>query len=517
MQTTLLATGLSAKKVLFPALVFVLGFWNIFYSVARLKGQEPADTNVNRPSHHVEDLQKQRLRPTRPVNSKGRQQRVLSKHHSPDKPFLVVHVGPIHTMAGELEEELSELAASLGEDKFALAEERTRASFTSYECHKQLHELRKKFTREQSRGEFGDMDLSTYLSSNCDCWNHALQLLEHHRIKGESLIMIDDSLAGRIFHFDGLWMSAMDLIAIEETLASDWNIEIVVGYRRFAEWLPLAVETNSRQRHRELQAHEKHHNMVVNDDSPLPTPLFPDIVSAAQNGVLLGVNATHTKEVMDRMSFRKDGESKIPVTVFNTHQDHRLAKAFACDILWSAKKTCQAASALPPTRQLLHTDPVQLSDFYEFMVADAYKHTAYRIHEFSTQVAAIAMKYHQEEVLGLVASDLPMECPSKHALQQLLDISLSRERDILPHSAQEQEHQQSFWEMANDPQRLCKVSWKLIMRQSKWRLYIRQLPHKVPKELLPHDATHHHNEAPKANIKHGKFKGRITIKRMLHS
>jgi uncharacterized protein Usg len=207
------------------------------------------------------------------------------------------------------------------------------------------------------------------------------------------------------------------------------------------------------------------------------------------------------------------------VTVLNVHEDGPMAKTFTCHVLWYATKACQASTRLPPLTLLKHNDPVQLEDFYDFLVADAYKHSAYRIFDFSPQVAAIAVRHYQEDVFGLTAADLPMECPSRPALQRLLQLSLSRERDLLPHFAvaRRDEHTRTFWEQTNDhPQRLCNVSWKLIMRNSRWRMYIRELPHGVPRELLPHDVTHSNNEAPKAIVHNGKYKGRITVKRIQH-
>jgi hypothetical protein len=313
---------------------------------------------------------------------------------------------------------------------------------------------------------------------------------------------------------------------MEETLSSGWNVEIVVGYRRFSEWLPLAVETNSRRRHREERDLQRDHTMVIHDDHPIAPALFPDIISSVENGILLGVDAPHTREMVDRISFRSSqnhGPAKIPVTILNVHDDDEgpLAKAFACHVLWHAPTACKAAARLPPPTLLKRQDPVQLEDFYDFLAGEAYKHSAYRIHDFTKQVAAIAIRHYQEDVFGLPAADLPMDCPSRPAMQRLLQLSLSREREISPHfaAARRDEHTRTFWEtFANHaPQRLCTVSWKLLMRDSRWRMYLRELPHGVPKELLPHDVTHHNNEAPKAMIHNGVYKGRIIVKRVQHN
>jgi hypothetical protein len=155
---SLLATGVSFQKVIVPLLVLLWGTWNIVYSVARLDGSEslhqqhqPAD--ANQPADHRE-MARPFLRPPPPASTKtttrsaNKPQRVWNKHHQPGNPFLVIHVGPIHTLAPELHQQLTQhLSSELHADGFVVADEHTTAALTSYACHKELHEVRKKFQK----------------------------------------------------------------------------------------------------------------------------------------------------------------------------------------------------------------------------------------------------------------------------------------------------------------------------------------------------------------------------------
>ena len=447
-----------------------------------------------------------------PTASKRRTE-TIETFHKKENPTLLIHVGPTHTHANELKDDLRAISLDLARDKIVLADRTSEKVLTNLECHKSLHQARREFAKKQEAGKLPQnaSNLKDYLVATVPCWKHANVVLDLHKERGESLIIVDEQLSKRNFDFEDLWLAPLDLIALE-TLSEDWNIELVVGYRRFSEWLPDVVEEYSQKRH------------MLNDASwKPPEPMFPDIVKGVGQGSLARINATYTNTLVDRYSYRKTGVAKIPVTVLNVHAAGSLGKTLACTILRAAKQACGAAKT---HRSLLAHNkdqpqglpPAQLSDFYGLIVSDAGKRSAYRKKAASPEVAEIAVKYYQETVLGKSAKDLPMACPQKGELRGLLQQSLEYEKKLLPGFAQKsrEEHKKSFWAASKaSPQRLCQVDMRKILHTKDWRLYLRKIPSKVPKALLPRNFVQQQlqKHKNKSVIRGGKFLGMITTLR----
>jgi hypothetical protein len=505
---SMIATGMSAKRMISLPLIIIFGVWNIIYSVNQHSSPIGLSTTItvgpDEIHHHAKHegeafqqyIQEQQLQPE---NLQG-STREIHRLHKEGNPSLIFHVGPAHTFASELQAELTRLSSDLAADNYTLA---FNSSFlTDFECHKQLNIARKNYdVMKKKKGKAGGRTLKQYISKEVQCWSEALKVLESHRAKGESIIVSDESLSNRWYRFEGISLAPVDWIALQETVGALWNIEIVVGYRRYDEWLPEAVRAASQARYQEL-LHEAKPPKPQKEDRVIK-PLFPDLVqsAAADGGVMVGssVNATYTNTMLERYLYRSSGKSKIPVTLLNVHTHKSVGSTFVCNVLYAASTACQASqvrsvAAKDATKaaalalKKARATPVQDQDFYEFLVAYATDHSMYRTKHISKQGAIIAARYHQEVVLNKTAADFPLKCPSKDGLQQLLDVSLKHERNLQPVFARshdgEDEHRRHFADSAKGDKMLCSIDIKKVLRIREWRNFFHDLPKGVPGELL---------------------------------
>lgn len=418
--------------------------------------------------------------------------RKLHQLHKEGNPFLIFHVGPAHTFAAKLQLELTLLSSELATDKYTLMLNST--ILTDSECHKSLNLARRKYY-DQNKRKTGGKPLKQHLSEVA-CWNRALEVLKSYRAKGESVIVSDESLSNRFNHFEGLGLAPMDWIALEETVGDVWNIEIVVAYRRYVEWLPDALRADSESRYERRLQQDK--DSKLKREETVVSPLFPDLVKFAEaNGGVVGnsVNATYTSTLLERYLYRQNGKPKIPVTLLNVNDDSRnIGSNFVCDILYSSATACTASTTrrldAPMTPKearerlklikIMRNTPVQIHDFYDFVVAYAKEKALYPTDIVSKQEALLAIRYYQEEVLNRTIATMPLKCPKKKVYQQFLDVSLKHEQNLLPHYARshdgDEEHRRKFWELTSTYTMLCMIDVTTVLRDRPFLKLLRELP-----------------------------------------
>jgi hypothetical protein len=543
----------ATKRALALPLILAAAVSNVLYGVY-LSFSPSLSAKSSTTTAGIHDIQQQRLHRANAIKQFAQEQesqdqsgqRKLHLQHKQGYPSLVIHVGPHHTQAEELQSELTALRSELDSDKYFLLLGNTTlgSQLTDIACHRELTLARRKYGVKRKKGAIkSKVTLKEYLSTQVPCWKRVLEALDEHRTKGHSLVISDESISSRWYHsFDGLDLTPMDWIAMEETLSDQWNVDIVVGYRRYAEWLPEALRVAAETRH-ENALREGNPPPKRVDTGVLLKPLFPDIVeSATGDGVAMGaniMNATYTATLVQRYLYRGQGEAKIPITLLNVHKDDTLGTTFTCQILYAAptacrashKKTASLARDAADAVKKRDRDPVQSKDFYELLAQHCAAHNMYRTQQYSIQVAALSLRFYQEEILQKGPAEMILKCPTPEQLQMLLDISLKHERNLLPSFAKshegEDEHRRSFMETAEDSRKFCTVYLTKMMNDAGMRAFAQALPKGVPEELLPggkkkevpaEPLTNEHPviEAHDVVSKKRHIKGRVTTIRHWH-
>lgn len=426
---------------------------------------------------------------------------IRDKNHVAGNPALLIYVGPSYTHASQLEQDLRAISSELARDKVVLAHGTAEDLLTDSSCHQSVNEARMEFTKNKKQKLYPAQTyreaLKAYLAAQVPCWKHATAALRLHKEKGQSLIFINEQLSKEGSNGRAL---TLDLEAME-TLADEWNIEFLVGYRRYSAWLPDVVEDFSRAR----RAAKK-----LGEASTELQPLFPDIV----RGSLARINATYTDTLFEKYQQRQSGvgEAKIPVRLFNVHAGP-MGKTMACTILQSAQHACKAAEHLKEVRSIASkSQPAQMDDFYEFIVGVAAERHAYRKTTVTPEVAEIAVKYFWETKHAKAIQDLPVTCPTKTTLRNLLKTSLNYEKKLLPSFASysADDHRREFWKETKQSNRFCHIDVRKLLHDVNFREYLRFIPKEVPKEMLPRTFREKARKNRKSVIRGGKFMGFLT-------
>lgn len=488
-----IAMGVFARRLIALPFIVVLGMCNLLYSVRQASSPFDRSTTIAAGPDEIQYV-REFVRTPHELEVRKHGRRELHELHKEGNPSLIFHVGPLHTYSSDLQAELGLLSSELADDKYTLAS-RSSSLVTDFACHKELNLARREFDVQKKKGVTGDKLLKEHLSTEVKCWREALKNLETHRANGESIIFSDESLSNRWFPFEDLSLAPLDWRSLQETVGDLWNIEIVVGYRRFAEWFPEAVRAASEARHQEFLQAKKPLRPI--EDEKDTKPFFPDLVlSAAADEAVAGayINATYTSTVIERFVYRGPGKPNIPVTMLNVHLDKTVGTTFVCDILYSARRACRASpvprgSTAERAYELkkLRDEPIQVHDFYDFLVKYAAEHNMYRSNRIPRQSALAAVRVFQEETHSMTVADFPVKRLPDAELLKLLQVSLKHERNLLPvffHSHDgEDEHRRKFWETSKTSKMLYALDVKKVLRDRKVRDFFRALPVVEPEVL----------------------------------
>jgi hypothetical protein len=438
-------------------------------------------------------------------------------HRNPNNPYLYIHVGPDFT--GDLQDHLYEIKAHLHEDGYVV-DAKLQTQFLDSECHDQLGQYRQQHANNK-------MNVKKSLRQ-LKCWKKVLKLLEPYRKAKQSILISNSTLGQRWQLFPGIGLAPLDFITMEETLGEHWNMEILVGYRRYHEWFIDVARSQAEERER-LRLSQIKYTLFDEDIQDVPI-LFPGQVNT--DG-FVGKTA-FVDSIIARYTHRDSGTtpSAIPITLLNSHKGP-LVTTLACDILLNATSSCKAAKSLPKkskkatvSKTQLSARPIQELDFYDILADQARKSQAYYVKKVSRHTARIGIRYLFEEVLRLPKSAMKLKCPDRRALSHFLHVSLQYERALVPHAQiNESQFRSDFWQLVQQdaPQVLCLIDYRSTMHDRKVRQFIRDLPHGIPKEWLP---SYHHEEQlvngtnPLGPTKlitiNSHTKARVTIMRQKH-
>lgn len=180
---------------------------------------------------------------------------VPSSHHSkfdPSKPSFIIHPGPSKTATTTMQHDLAALTDVLAQDKYVyLGRLRTDHSesvvedvFTNSDCVQRLHEYQT--ARHQP---LQNETISTHQTPDVGavpCWDEFVHEVKEYQAKGYSIIMSSEIISntyGLVFKQPELFDTLVQ--ALQAVLADEWNVLVVIGYRRYAEWAVSTVKQNT--------------------------------------------------------------------------------------------------------------------------------------------------------------------------------------------------------------------------------------------------------------------------------
>ena len=379
----------------------------------------------------------------------------------PVRPSFIIHVGPSKTATTTLQHDCRDMADVLRLDNYVyLGKGRNVKRGRRPRRHSVLDKTLMDRRCLQALAEESQKQLKDY--SSVPCWKPFMEEVENYYRSGHSIILSSEhysSTESPFYDEHGKYFDAL-AEALHQLLQDrdKWNVLVVVGYRRYMEWVASALK----QLHSAALAPRRtwgRHNRLP--------PTWQTITEWMHRSPPSAKNYHFTDTILPFWS-----ERGFQTTILNFHGDDKrrhISTRFFCDIVPNAPHACQYTLQRPVSRHSRARSSALSS--YHNLVIDAAERGLIdkRSHERHQMVQAVA--HYCEDTLGLQHKDLPLHCPAEKELTELLEISLKLEKELMPelYQADEQTHRAAFWEMVNDKKAFCTIDTdRLFANSTTW-------------------------------------------------
>jgi hypothetical protein len=248
---------------------------------------------------------------------------------------------------------------------------------------------------------------------------------------------------------------------LRKSLFVDWNLIVVVTYRRYAEWiLSVAKEVNQKVCH-----NPAHSSAQWEGQRCWPLWHLVETYLHTPAGDAFSYMNVDTTAL---------AYSGVPVGILNLHAPTSLTSAFYCGVVPNALHTCRKLHE--NATQTMENTQSSMTTVYNDIVFDASRAGLLRNHmtqntrmQFTAEIAG------EGSSMGLHMLDLPMICPRRSDLEILLKKSLELERLVVG-SDNDDEHRRVFWKLADENKAFCKVDTaRLLHGKTSWKQVVEHL------------------------------------------
>jgi hypothetical protein len=312
------------------------------------------------------------------------------------------------------------------------------------------------------------------------CWSTLLQELDLYRQHNTSIILSDEDFSHDSLFTRGVYALPGYFHLLSQTLQVDWNVTIVIGYRRYAEWALSSLKQLQDGTCFRQQRGWKHEG-----GAPCAAP-WDYIPEWMHRQPWPSARVYHSYEEQAAMWQSHGFVTKI----LNFHhasnqpqpeqQQQDLSMTLFCNVLTDTPHTCNSSRNQP--RKTKENALGVAEAAYSNIVFAAAERGLLNITDTAMTNATLPPADHlryrltrqllhhhrQQHPLGTSAfRHLPLLCPPQSQLQELLNISLTVEQRFMPtlyHApGNREEHTRSFWRMANERKELCSVDTETLL------------------------------------------------------
>jgi hypothetical protein len=397
-----------------------------------------------------------------------------------EKPWLVIHVGPPKTATTTIQEALTTdtFQQALQRDNYVYTgayirndgqfqrPKKINQQLKDVRCHMEMSKARQQLSRKNKRQNSPKKAVKEVVS-RVPCAKEIVRLLQIFKKRNQSLIISDETLSNAWTAFYDMRNKApLDFISLRELLSDDWNLLVIIGYRRFVDWLPSAKQQIER-----WNPHKPRMNKWpdgTRTGGKAVSGVFPDYWKRPR-----GLAYHYTHEVLAAV------DNILPVRIFNMHltdaDDDQLVPVrtnFLCHALPNAPHTCAFSKQMDAaTLQEKIANPQQTLSYDMLATAAAAANLIDTVAIKRHDAVLAAQEYH-EKVLNQTATDFPVTCPDKSEYETYLNHSLILEKEILPElfattPALEERHIADFWKSVAQ-QKYCHIDTAAVLQESQW-------------------------------------------------
>ena len=383
------------------------------------------------------------------------------------KGHLILHVGPSKTATTSLQTDLTmaEDRGWLGENNFHFAGRFYRpyisdntGSLVMNRSESKLLEVARTMFREDDNDDA--TDFSAFRRELEAVYNEQMRAT---RVKdGPSTPLQTVILSDEVF--GNMWLDPEIYETIRDTVSDEWQVTVVVGYRRFFEW----ILSSKFQRDRTDRTSAGGKERWPSEGGRALLPIFPDTLENDQWRQWYHYSDTILGAV--RQTF--------PVRMINLHatDDASVLTQFLCDILDNADFACARSrerDVLEQTKLNTQEDSAVPSLYYDALATAAAEMGWIDEDAHSRQQLRNAIRLYQEETRGLTSDDLPELCPSSSELESLYERSLEFERLYIPSLLTEPAHREAFEAKIADNS-YCWVDAATVLMDPQWKQFFHQ-------------------------------------------
>jgi len=326
------------------------------------------------------------------------------------------------------------------------------------------------------------------------------ELLDHLKRNHKSIIISDEALSYKQ-SYDHTFLQKNYFENLSEIL-DGWNVTVVGGYRRLAEWMLSAVK----ERHAKIAiygdvitaaAKNKNKNkrgvsttsMLWPNEGGIGLRLPWDLIHSWMFDPQFkriagpGTTAVFYKYIDYTLTVWKYAHYRTAILNLHSSSSSSLMASLYCDIIGDVPHICKHLEENDSNERYNTKSMAWFA--YNHLLFDAAKDGLLRSNgpialRNMTRIEATDWFEHYFEVeLGKSYTDLPLLCPPDEQLERLLNRSLAMEEELLPaleQNASVQQHRSSFYHSAYEKREYCWVRTKLVLRQLKsWDELVQRL------------------------------------------
>jgi len=383
------------------------------------------------------------------------EQKIDSMVSVDSKPYLVVHIGPSKTGTSTIQKDSFMFTDVLDLDSYIYAgrfgdRKIFAAIFGILNDDTCLTQTAAYLSRSTTN------TTNTTKASDIPCWKSRMARVR--KLDPKHLLISDEAYSYRKHskqYYDNI-----------KIVFQDWNLLYIVSYRRYGEWILSSIK--QKYATRDKCVGEK----TIWEEGQRCTNKWSFVRTFLHRKDENGREVFRTNYFNIDESTRGMKEANVSFKIVNFHDERHISSSFYCDAIPNTPNTCRHSHSLNSNKGTAANIRDIMSSTCANIVYDARMAGLLKI----SNQTRLDMNMECElfmETKNITHADMPLVCPTKEMLEELLEKSLEFEIMILPDFGKSDrgraEHIKSFWEMANERREFCDVDTeKLLESQSSW-------------------------------------------------
>jgi len=289
------------------------------------------------------------------------------------------------------------------------------------------------------------------------CWQSFQTRLQQFRMEGKNLIISEEWFSIQFVEFAEVGRTSVDWVALREVLR-DWNVIVVVGYRRLYDILPSAKQQWDRW---------FPHIKALNEWPPqgrVLEPLFPNVLKdphLADDYIPQKIMLQGVKQWSYTDYLIKSIGPYFPIKIMDFHRGN-IRTSFLCEMLEGAWNSCSTSRQMDESGEESKANQEQ-SLYYDVLVTKAAEIGWIDTATYHRRDMVVRLLTYYEQTLGRTTNELEVICPPDDQLDYILERSLAKEKKLMPHLS-EDDHRDGF-ALAKRNKKFCWIdAEKVLMR-----------------------------------------------------